>query len=214
MQHCQASSVSRGLRNTLDRIVQAYFDNNAQEGERYLRFYAIQRSLEDAVTKAAMAELPNGQRFIHQHRIPAAVLGQARDALLKLDYRSLTSFAELHELVAKTLHPIHGVGLLTIYDTAHRLGAYFKLSPEHVYLHAGVRVGAKALGLQDWKDKLTMNVFPQAFQRLRPEQAEDCLCIYKRELEIWRRSKSGVRYRIRKQRFSTIAEDPKKGPTL
>ena len=62
---------------------------------------------------------------------------------------------------------------------------YLNLSPEDVYLHAGVRAGAKTLGLQHWKVKLPMSVFPKEFQKLRPEQVEDCLCIYKRELEAW-----------------------------
>jgi hypothetical protein len=41
-------------------------------------------------------------------------------------------------------------------SVAHSFLTFLKLSPEHVYLHAGVRVGAKALGLPDWKDKLPM----------------------------------------------------------
>ena len=188
MRNCQSHSVSHGSGDGLDRIVQTYLDNNAAGEERYLRFYAIQRSLPDAISKAAMAELPNGKRFSHQRRIPGRVLAQARDALLQIDYRGLKTFSELYELVAKALRPIPGIGLLTIYDTAHRFGAYLKLSPEHVYLHAGVRVGAKALALPDWKDKLPISAFPRAFQRLRPEQVEDCLCIYKSDLEAWARS--------------------------
>jgi hypothetical protein len=104
-----------------------------------------------------------------------------------LDYAGLRTFADLYEKVARALRPIRGIGLLTIYDTAHRIGAYLKLSPEQVYLHAGVRVGAKALGLGDWQAKLPMSAFPPAFQRLRPEQVEDCLCIYKSHLQTWRR---------------------------
>ena len=187
MRPCQPHAVSRSPGDALDRIVQTYLDNHAAGEERYLRFYAIQRTLPDAITKAALAELPNGNRFSHQRRIPGPVLVQAREALLRLDYRALKTFAELYELVAQALRPICGIGLLTIYDTAHRLGAYLKLSPDHVYLHAGVRIGAKALGLPDWKDKLPMSVFPEAFQKLRPEQVEDCLCIYKSELERWAR---------------------------
>ncbi|MBI5773321.1 MAG: hypothetical protein HZA89_06220 [Verrucomicrobia bacterium] len=185
--NCQPRSISSERHDLLDKIVQSYLDNHAANEERYLRFYAIQRTLPDAITKAALAELPNGKRFSHQCWIPLPALTQARDVLLKLNYSKLTTFTDLHELVAQALRPIWGIGPLTIYDTAHRLGAFFKLSPEHVYLHAGVRVGAKALGLEDWKDKLPMNALPAAFQRLRPEQVEDCLCIYKAELQAWAR---------------------------
>jgi hypothetical protein len=98
-------------------------------------------------------------------------------------------------MVAVALRPIRGIGLLTIYDTTHRIGAYLKLSPEQVYLHAGVRVGAKALGLGDWQSKLPMSVFPPAFQRLRPEQVEDCLCLHASQLHAWRKAIGTARMR-------------------
>ena len=151
-----------------------------------MRFYRIQKLLPDAIAKAALAELPNGGRFSHQRRIPGPVLAQARDALLKLDYNTVRTFAELHEKVAGALRPIRGIGLLTIYDTAHRIGAFLKLSPEQVYLHGGVGTGASALGIDDRPAKLPMAVFPPPFQCLRPEQVEDCLCIFKSQLQSWR----------------------------
>jgi hypothetical protein len=36
-----------------------------------------------------------------------------------------------------------------MYDTALRIGAKLKLFPTKVYLHAGTRLGARALGLDD-----------------------------------------------------------------
>ena len=123
VQNCHSHSVLHGQGDGLDRIVQTYLDHNAAGEERYLCFYATQRSIRDAISKAAMAELPNGKRFSHQRRIPSPVLARARDALLQLDYRGLKTFSELHELVAQALRPISGIGLLTIYDTAHRFGA-------------------------------------------------------------------------------------------
>jgi hypothetical protein len=188
MNQCRPAKTDSRDTSTLEGIVAAYLRDYADGEARYLRFYQIQKSLPDAITKAALAELPNGGRFSHQWRIPGDVLAKARDALLKLDYTSVHTFRELYERVASALRPIRGIGLLTIYDTAHRLGAYLKLSPDEVYLHAGVRKGAKALGLGDWKAKLPMSVFPPAFQRLRPEQVEDCLCIYKSQLQAWRRA--------------------------
>jgi hypothetical protein len=190
MRSCRPPINGSSATRTLTGIVAAYLRDHAEAEARYLRFYQIQKSLPDAITKAAMAQLPNGGRFSHQRRIPGPVLAQARDALLNLDYRGLKRFAELYGIVAAAMRPIRGIGLLTIYDTAHRLGAYLKLSPEEVYLHAGVRIGAKALGLQDWRDKLPMSVFPREFHRLRPDQVEDCLCIYKSNLQAWQRTPS------------------------
>ncbi len=185
MNNCRPHTNAAAASKLLEAIVQLYLDYHATNEERYLRFYAVQRSLPDAITKAAMAELPSGKRFSHQRRIPGTVLTQAKDALLKLDYSNVNSFSKLYEMVARTLLPIHGIGILTIYDTAHRLGAFLKLSPEVVYLHAGTRAGARALNLGYWKTALQMSAFPLAFQKLRPEQVEDCLCIYKRQLKAW-----------------------------
>ncbi|MFO1477610.1 MAG: hypothetical protein U1F98_13285 [Verrucomicrobiota bacterium] len=185
---CRPTGKSAGEPSSLEGIVEAYLRDHADAEARYLRFYRVQKSLPAAISKAALAQLPNGARFSHQRRIPAGVLAQTREAMLKLDYRGITSFAALYDKVAAALRPIRGIGLLTIYDTVHRLGAYLELSPEQVYLHAGVRTGAKALGLADWRDKLPLSAFPMPFQRLRPEQVEDCLCLYKSQLQAWRRA--------------------------
>jgi hypothetical protein len=190
MNPCQPAKTDSRATPTLEEIVAAYLRDHAEGEACYLRFYQIQKSLPDAITKSALAALPNGGRFSHQRRIPGPVLIQARDALLKLDYSNVHTFAELYEKVAAALRPIRGIGILTIYDTAHRLGAYLKLSPDQVYLHAGVRVGAKALGLGEWRAKLPMS----AFQRLRPEQVEDCLCIYNRQLKAWRQAQDPNRH--------------------
>jgi hypothetical protein len=188
MNSCRPAKTDTLDTTSWEGIVTAYLRDRAEDQARYLRFYQIQKSLPDAITKAAMAELPNGDRFSHQRRIPGPVLAKARETLLKLDYHNVRTFAELYNQVASELRPIHGIGLLTIYDTAHRLAAYLKLSPEYVYLHAKVRDGAKALGLEHRLDKLPMSVFPPGFQRLRPEQVEDCLCIYRHELQACRQA--------------------------
>ena len=116
MRSCQPHCVPAKARDGLHAIVQSYLDNNAKGEARYLRFYAIQRTLADAITKSALAELPDGSRFSHQRRIPGPVLAQARDALLELNYRNLRTFADLYELVARAIRPIRGIGLLTIYE--------------------------------------------------------------------------------------------------
>jgi hypothetical protein len=188
MNSCRPHQVSRKQADPLEEIVQTYMHHNAPGEERYLKFYRIQRTLADAVEKAAMAELPNGKRFSHQRRIPRAVLTKAKEALLKVDVKSCRNFDELSDLVRATIGPIRGIGELTIYDTAHRLGAHLRLSPEFVYIHAGVRVGLKALGLSHRSRKLSMHDLPPAFHRLTPEQVEDCLCSYKHELQQFAQS--------------------------
>jgi hypothetical protein len=75
---------------------------------------------------------------------------------------------------------VKGIGALTVYDIAHRIGAYFKKAPERVYLHAGVRTGAQVFGIGG--DSFDPNLLPKPFSRLAASEIEDCLCIYKDEL--------------------------------
>jgi hypothetical protein len=77
MNPCQPAKTNSYATPTLEGIVAAYLHDHADGEARYLHFYQIQKSLPDAITKAALAELPNGGRFSHQWRIPGPVLAQA-----------------------------------------------------------------------------------------------------------------------------------------
>jgi hypothetical protein len=77
---------------------------------------------------------------------------------------SCQNFEELHALVAQTIRQIHGIGELTVYDIAHRIGRYRSLSPQTVYLHAGAKDGAKALGITGARTSVPLKEFPEPFQ--------------------------------------------------
>src|SRR5262249_49279007 len=136
-----------------------------------------------AIERAAMAVSPAGKRLSHQRRIPKAVLRAWTAALLKrrADVRAAGAFGELHDVLSEVGTELHGIGRLTIYDTATRIGAFLKLEPDRVYLHAGTRDGARALGLIQ-RDSLSPSDLPRPFRRLSSGEIEDCLCIYKREI--------------------------------
>jgi hypothetical protein len=74
------------------------------------------------------------------------MLWRLRRALLD----SCRSFADLHAVVSRAIRSVPGVGELTVYDTALRIGAKLGFARERVYLHAGTRQGAKRLAL-DWQ---------------------------------------------------------------
>jgi len=91
-------------------------------------------------------------------------------------------FDELHQRVDQAIGSLHGIGELTVYDTALRIGARLGFLPERVYLHSGTRVGARALGL-DWRATvLDVSDLPRELRDLRPHEIEDCLCIFKDKL--------------------------------
>lgn len=166
---------------SLDEIIAHYLGNYSDNAERELRFYRRQRTLEDAFENAALARLPSGKRAHHQRRLAAATLNAAWIALQQCDFNACNDFHELFCLIHETVRPIDGIGELYIYDTALRIGAFFRFVPDRVYLHAGVRVGARALGFTGG-DYILCSDLPFEFTALQPHQIEDRLCIYKREL--------------------------------
>ena|SRR5579863_6225617 len=97
--------------------------------------------------------------------------------------RKCQNFAALIGFLEQTLESVRGIGELTIYDIAHRVGAFLGLEPELVYLHRSTRDGAKVLGIASKLRMIELSVLPSAFRRLRPYEMEDALCIYKDELK-------------------------------
>ncbi len=168
--------------DTIESIVHDYVTKYQPNAQREMRWYALQTTLERAVEASAMSKLPSGKRHPHQHRIPAPVLEEARKMLLASDFRSCHSFHDLFDFVLREIGGIRGAGELFVYDVSHRLGAFLGLEPERVYLHAGTRVGAKALGLYRRQQYLEIDEMPESLQCLSPAEMEDCLCIYKRDL--------------------------------
>jgi hypothetical protein len=168
---------------TFELIVDDYISNHRDNGAREYRYYRIQPSLEKIIEIATLSKLPSGKRHWHQRRIPRKVLEQARDCLMKADLAGCKNFGELIELTSSNLKAIKGIGDLTIYDITNRIGLYLGLEPEFVYLHAGTREGARAIGLGRGRETLNVEELPTAFHILTPSEIEDCLCIYKDELK-------------------------------
>ncbi len=167
--------------NGFERVVEDYVRDHQRNAERERRWFAVQRSLRAAVEIAALAESPSGKRLSHQCRIPARVLEESRARLLRRlrELNRATSFEELHELVSAAIRPIRGIGELAVYDTALRIGAYLRLEPSKIFLHAGARAGARSLGLDVSKGVLEVSQLPAELRVLSPRELEDVLCIYK-----------------------------------
>jgi len=164
------------------RIVDAYIRDYRLGARRQLRFYRNQRNLSDAIQVAGLCQLPGGQRHPHQRRLPGATLREVVERLQRVsnNLAQAQNFTELHRLVEREIGHIRFVGPLTVYDVAHRIGAFLRIAPILVYLHRGTKEGAHALGRGG--DTVRPDELPIAFRDLRPAEIEDCLCIYKREL--------------------------------
>ena len=167
---------------TLDDIVSDYIRDYRDDARKELRFFEIQRSPSVAIRKAALCELPSGNRHPHQHRIARALLEQVEARLQGIgrELARAADFAALHLAVDDEIGGIKGIGALTVYDIAHRIGAHFGKAPELVYLHAGTRTGARVFNIRG--NSFDPRILPKAFSRLACSEIEDCLCIYKDEL--------------------------------
>lgn len=162
--------------------VSGYIEHHQARATRELEYYSrVLRSDEEAVNRAALALLPSGKRHPHQYRIPRAALEESKRRLLENLHmlRRATSFDELFNVVEDLTAPIPGIGELTVYDTALRIGVHFGCEPTRVYLHAGTRTGAQALGFNPRRQSIEMDELPEPMRGLSAQDAEDMLCIYK-----------------------------------
>lgn len=171
-----------GPLKTYAEIVEHYIANKRPTVNAN-RLIFKKRTLKEAINYAALAKLPNGTRHPHQYRLKQNVLDQSEQRLQKLAKRLQVceTFSELHEVIDQEIGEIHGMGVLTVYDTANSIGAHLGLEPKDIYLHAGTKKGAKILGLGKGQTA-SRDDLPEEFQKLKPQEIEDCLCSYAKDL--------------------------------
>jgi len=169
--------------DTLARVVADYIKHRRRRARKERTHFAKLR-LREAVRLAGLAQTKEGKRFSHQRRVPTAALRRSADRLQDAlpDLKAARDFDALYALVQATVGELRGIGALTVYDTANRLGGKLKLEPRRVYLHAGTLAGARAIGIPTEQDVVAMSVFPKEFRRLRPREVEDALCIFEARL--------------------------------
>lgn len=172
-------------------VVRAYRQEHRWRGLDELRSFADETTLRSAIARAGAAKRSDGKRYGHQRRLPARVLSQMQDRLLRSNFKVCSSFHQLYERVDEAIGSIHGVGDLAVYDTALRIGAKLGLSPDRVYLHRGTRQGARALGLNWRAPYLERKDLPAPLRKVPPREVEDILCIFKSFFDRTVRSLAG-----------------------
>ncbi len=178
---CSRRPQSGNVAGGFDALVEDYIARYRDGHNAGLAFYRSQPSLAVAVEKAALAIRADGKRQSHQRRLSVAVLRSVSDRLIA-NLRPLAAagdFERVLQIVDESAKS--GFGALAIYDTALRVGSHLRLMPDRVYLHAGVKVGAKALGLDGRGGELVRQQLPPELDRLELHEVEDFLCIYKSE---------------------------------
>ncbi len=171
-----------GSLNSHKAIVDAYVDDyQGLLGDMLSKFGEL--SYVDAVRYASRGQTTDGERHPHQWRLKMSTLAEVERLLTSMDLRQYRDFVSLHEAIADRLGRCSGVGPLMKYDTALRIGANLGVFPEQVYLHSGTSAGAKALGFSVEDSPIERSRLPKAFHSLEPHELEDCLCIFKDQLQ-------------------------------
>jgi hypothetical protein len=185
-QRCKpnASSCSPGKVKGPASLARLVADYKKRCSERVVddnQFFRQLPSIGLAIHHVAFAIDENGRCFNHQFRIKRAARSIAKQRLTEATkkLRACRSFDALHSFLESLLSDIYGLGEMYIYDAAQRLGVYLGLSPDRVYLHAGVRKGARALGLDTKRRRiLEISELPRALHGLSGDDIENFLCIY------------------------------------
>lgn len=174
---------------SLTDIVNDYIQSCRAWAKEELRFYSSQPSLHKAIEVSALARTAEGIRHGHQRRIPKNALEKWASILRKNAGKigACRTFEQLIALLESLSIPISGIGPLAVYDTSQRISVFLGVRPKLVYLHAGTREGAKALGLDSAGPCIRADELPVALHSLEPYEVEDCLCIYKKEILALRR---------------------------
>jgi hypothetical protein len=164
----------------LKSIVRMYVQRIRPRAQAELDWFIRQPTLRDAVENAALARNSSGKRYSHQRRIKKVAIQKALAILSDAADRIQRSrdFSELFQMIDTALEDVPGIGELYVYDTSLCIGAQLHLYPTNVYLHAGTRRGARALGLKA-EAALKLSDLPREFRSLRPHEIEDVLCIFK-----------------------------------
>ncbi len=183
---------------TLAELVERYNRNIRRNEDWQLSdFRNRYKPLEELIEDAVWGYLPDRTRDKHERRILKTALNQMVSRLLEPimleEIKRSKSFDEVFTIIYELKVP--NFDSLCVYDTAHRLGAYFNLYPEVVYLHCGALEGAENLfGGTEFKrlakyfcndpnyPYLNKEQFPEELQELEPYHIENFLCHFKDEL--------------------------------
>jgi hypothetical protein len=177
-------AMSRLREMTLEQLIAHY---RRGPYPRYARkeaesYRALRPHLDVAIRSAVKRSPLDGRKHRHQLRLPNGVLSEAESKLLAVskDIKAVKHFEALYDLVNREIGSIDGIGPLTVYDIAHRIGAYFGQEPTLVYLHSGTAKGAAFLGFAGVT--VSKEELPEAFSVLKCAEIEDFFCIYKAQL--------------------------------
>lgn len=132
-----------------------------------------------AVDRAVRSIKPDGKMHPHQTKVRLESRLEFGRRILLVQHLIMPEDT-FHDfwLMLNAIKP-WGIAEMTVYDVAERAARYLRKAPDRVYLHAGVRMGAVALGISvKGKEWLMPEELPPELRELPMDAAEDFLCCY------------------------------------
>lgn len=168
---------------TLAELALEYVRNCRRVRNEEFDLYREQPTLRNAIMKAAASRKADGTLHTHQRTASSRSLDALEASLIEIEatIARCQSFSELHTLVQRSARGVRGIGDVTVYDVALRIGMWqgLRLEPEAVYLHSRTHDGMKALGMERKGRTMPPSAFPPEFAPLRPREIEDLLCAFR-----------------------------------
>ena len=158
-----------------------YFSVLEDELGKFKKIYKAPK-LKELIRAAASGKDPEtGKKMPHQSRFPAEALLQQWAEVLPdavAEIKNCSTFQQLHDLIKEKR--LKGIGPLTCYDTALRIGYALGFPPkETVYLHAGAQLPGESKKPDGCVKK---GELLGELAALPAYHIENLLCIYKNEL--------------------------------
>ena len=174
--------------NTLEAIVEdwkmRFIEGDAKKyRDTVVDYCKKSESFTQAIERACRCRNELGKKHNHQSKVQDKILMAWAARLIEKLPPMFKDFDDLYD----TLYAlrIKGIGPVTHYDVATRIGAYLNLEPEQLYLHAGVLDGWKLLhdtriyNMRSWPFRIERYHWPKALRALPADQVEDLLCAYR-----------------------------------
>ncbi len=172
---------------TYTDIYNDYLVNILPYQESYYDWFRESDSLKSVINKAFLSKDQRGKVYRHQARVGCKRLAKAAEIALErfntLSESYFDNFDKIHRFVQSVGAEVPGFGSLAVYDVTLRIAKYQRCDILDVHLHAGVTQGARAMGFNVKNgETLTVDQFPEPFNKLSPDHLENLLCIYKNVL--------------------------------
>lgn len=165
-----------------------------------ISFYS-KLSIEDAIKYACdFGKNKVGDKWIedsHFKKLNIDALQKAEKNLLNIKsmFKKVNNFIDVYSLVRSVTEEISGLNRMFYYDVSFRIAACIGESflPQDVFYQRGTELGAIKLGIltenqiDEKKPYLPYRKFlrvSKAFEKLKPYQIEDFLCIYHTKLDF------------------------------